>query len=199
MTDFDMNIGEELHKRVALLGRLGDEVEKKLASIAGAMVDCLRGGGRVFACGNGGSATQAQHFAGELVGRFQVDRPALPVFCLSDNSAALTSIANDYEFAEVFSRQIEGLARRGDCLFVLSTSGNSENVVRACRTARSKGLKVFGLTGESGGPVASACDVCVRIPDGDTARIQELHLVLIHLICGMVEDTVFSSDSSRSS
>ncbi|MFQ5511266.1 MAG: SIS domain-containing protein [Candidatus Krumholzibacteriia bacterium] len=194
---FRGEIRDELRERVELIKGLGESVYEDLAAIAGSMVDCLRRGGSVFACGNGGSATQAEHFAGELVGRFRMDRGSLPVFCLTDNSAALTSIANDYEFAEVFARQIDGMARSGDCLLALSTSGDSENVTRACRTARGTGLKVFALTGENGGPVASESDRAVRIPDSDTARVQEMHLVLIHLICRMVESAMFSPDGSR--
>ena len=191
------DIAAALRERSELVGRLDREVEEKLGSIVKMIVECLREGGTIFACGNGGSATQAQHFAGELVGRFKMNRRSLPVFALTDNSAALTSIANDYAFADVFSRQIEGMAKSGDCLVALSTSGESENIVRACRTAREKGMRVFALTGRSGGGVASASEVTVKVPHTDTALVQELHLIIIHLICQLVESSVFSTQPSR--
>jgi phosphoheptose isomerase len=197
MKDFESDLGDEIRKRTELLLRMHGEIQEKLATVSGSIVDCLRAGGSVFACGNGGSAAQAQHFAAELVGRFKIDRPALPVFCLTDNSATLTSIANDYRFEEVFSRQIGGMAKSGDCLLALSTSGSSENIVRACREARKMDLQVFVLTGESGGAVAAESHVAIRVPDSQTARIQEVHLVLIHLICQMVEAAIFCSESSR--
>jgi len=162
-----------------------------IARVAQEMVAGLRGGGVVYACGNGGSATQAQHFAAELVGRFRRDRGALPAFALVDNVGTLTSVSNDYDFADVFARQISGLARAGDCLLALSTSGNSENVRRACRAAREKKVRVFSLTGASGGTVAAESDVVIRVPDDDTARIQEVHIVIIHILCELVEAALF--------
>lgn len=154
---------------------------------ADAIVTCLRGGGTVYACGNGGSASQAAHFVAELVGRFKRERRALRAVSLVDNASTLTSIANDYEFAEVFSRQLAGVIRPGDCLLALSTSGNSENVVRACATARTAGAAVIALTGESGGRAAEACTLAIRVPDADTPRVQEIHLLVIHLLCEIVE------------
>jgi D-sedoheptulose 7-phosphate isomerase len=151
------------------------------------LVRSFAAGGTVWACGNGGSATQAQHLVAELVGRFKRERSALRAICLSDNTATVTAVANDYEFADVFARQVRGLARAGDCLVALSTSGNSENVVRACRAAREAGAAAVAVTGASGGRVAAECDVAVRVPESDTPRIQEVHLVVIHLLCEIVE------------
>jgi len=162
-----------------------------VGDIAIGVAECLSSGGTVFACGNGGSATQATHFAAELVGRFKLDRGALRAFSLSDNPAAVTALANDYTYDDVFARQIDGLARDGDCLFALSTSGNSPNVVRACLSARDRGLKVFGLTGASGGEMAEACDVTLRVSFEDTARVQEVHLMIIHVVCELVESAIF--------
>jgi D-sedoheptulose 7-phosphate isomerase len=150
----------------------------------------LRAGGTVWACGNGGSATQAQHLVAELVGRFRRERDALRAFCLSDNTATVTAVANDYDFADVFARQVRGLARSGDCLVALSTSGNSENVVRACTAARDSGVSVVAMTGAGGGRVAGESDVAIRVPAADTPRIQEAHLVVIHLLCEMVESAM---------
>jgi D-sedoheptulose 7-phosphate isomerase len=170
-----------------MLGSVADAVR------AGALAvrDCLRDGGAVFACGNGGSATQAAHFAGELVGRFRLDREALRVFALSDNPAVVTALSNDYEFADVYARQLSGLGRSGDVLFALSTSGNSANIVKACRVARERGLHVIGLTGEGGGRMQELCDTLIEVPSGDTPAIQEVHLMAIHVVCEAVEAELF--------
>jgi D-sedoheptulose 7-phosphate isomerase len=157
----------------------------------------LGAGGTVWACGNGGSATQAQHLVAELVGRFRRERGAMRAFCLSDNAATVTAVANDYEFADVFARQVRGLARAGDCLVALSTSGSSENVVRACRAARAAGVSVVAMTGESGGRVAKESDVVIRVPAADTPRIQEAHLVVIHLLCEIVDTIVAEAGDHR--
>ena len=164
-----------------------ESIAPAVESAARAILRCLESGGTVWACGNGGSATQAQHFVAELVGRFKRERAAMRAFCLCDNISTLTAVANDYEFADVFARQLRGLARAGDCLVALSTSGNSENVVRACADGRAVGVTVVALTGGSGGRVAATCDVEVRVPDDETALIQEVHLVTIHLLCDIVE------------
>lgn len=186
-----MDIRRELQERSKLLDRLDDAAGQQVQEISDSITACLEGGGTVYACGNGGSATQVQHFTAELVGRFKIARPALRAFSLTDNSAVLTSLANDYAFEDVFSRQIEGLSRPGDCLVALSTSGMSPNVVRACKMAKEKGVHVFSMTGASGGDVAEVSDVVIRIPHDDTARIQEGHLVMIHLICQFVEAAIF--------
>jgi D-sedoheptulose 7-phosphate isomerase len=159
-----------------------------VADAAAAMIACLQSGGTVFVCGNGGSATQSTHLVGELVGRFRREREPLRSVSLNENTASLTAIPNDYEFADVFARQLRGLARSGDCLVAISTSGNSENVVRACRDARDRGVRVIALTGEAGGAVAQTADVAIRVPDRETPHVQEVHLVVIHLLCGLVED-----------
>lgn len=165
--------------------------------MAESLTRCLASGGTVFACGNGGSAAQAEHFVAELCGRFQRERRAFSALALSANSSAVTAIANDYGFSQVFARQLEGTAKAGDCLVVFSTSGTSENVVNACRTARDNGMGIFALTGETGGLVAGTADVTMRVPDTDTARIQEIHLVALHLICQAVEESVFAPSRAR--
>ncbi len=166
-----------------LLARIADGVREA----ASAMVACLKGGGTVFACGNGGSAAQAAHFAGELVGRFRMTRRALRAVSLSDNPAVVTSLSNDYSYDDVYARQIAGLARPGDVLLALSTSGNSENVVRACRAARENDVRVVALTGCGGGRLQGLCDSLVVVDNDDTARIQEVHLMAIHVLCDVVE------------
>jgi D-sedoheptulose 7-phosphate isomerase len=169
-------------------------VAAEVTEVAAGVADCLRAGGTVYACGNGGSATQAAHFAGELVGRFKRDRRALPAVALSDNVAVMTALANDYGYDDVFARQIRGVGRSGDCLLALSTSGTSANVVRACTAAREAGVRVYGLTGAAGGEVAAASDVAVRVGFDDTALVQEVHLMVIHLVCELVEKDLFDGD-----
>jgi phosphoheptose isomerase len=184
--------------RKGLVAEVAEREAEHIRTIARIMATCLGSGGTVYACGNGGSASQAEHFSAELVGRFNRDRRSLPVYSLSENGAVLSSLANDYTFEHVFSHQIEGVGRAGDCLLALSTSGNSENIVRGCRAAKAKGLHVFALTGESGGRVLPECDIAVRIPDTNTAQIQEMHLVVIHLLCQLVESALFAAgDKSK--
>jgi D-sedoheptulose 7-phosphate isomerase len=186
-------IGDQIRTRFAERARaleraaaLADGVEAAARAMAGA----LRGGGTVYACGNGGSASQAAHAVCELVGRFKRERGALRAVSLVDNPATLTAVSNDYGFADVFSRQIAGVIRRGDCLLALSTSGESENVVRACATARAAGATVIALTGEAGGRVAAAASLAIRVPDADTPRVQEIHLLVIHLLCELIESAL---------
>ncbi|MEJ2722346.1 MAG: SIS domain-containing protein [bacterium] len=169
----------------------------EMIRMADAMADALRVGGAVFSCGNGGSASQAEHFAAELAGRYKLDRKSLPVFALSTNSASVTAIANDYGYSEMFARQLEGIGKRGDCLLALSTSGESKNIIRVCQVAKNKGMKVFGLTGQTGGSMAGECDETIKIPETDTAKIQEMHLVTLHLTCQYIEDKLFSPRTSK--
>ena len=153
------------------------------------MVASLRAGGKVLLCGNGGSAADAQHFAAELVNRFQRERAPWAALALTTDSSVLTSIANDYDYAEVFSKQVRALGRPGDVLVAISTSGNAPNVVRAAEEARAAGLKVVAMTGRDGGALAPLADIllCIRA-SRTTARIQEGHGFLVHAICERVED-----------
>jgi phosphoheptose isomerase len=187
----DIDLESLIESRSRLIDSLSEKETGNIRTVAATMARCLADGGTVYTCGNGGSASQAEHFSAELVGRFNQDRRSLPVYSLSENGAVLSSLANDYSFEHVFSHQIEGVANKGDCLLALSTSGNSENVVRACKAAREKGLHVFALTGEGGGKVAPECRLTVKIPDTNTAKIQEMHLLVIHLICQLVETALF--------
>lgn len=149
-------------------------------------------GKKVIWFGNGGSATQAQHMAAEFVGRFQKERRALPAISLTENMASVTAIANDYAYEQIFSRQLQGLAQVGDIVIGLSTSGNSPNVLEALRAARTMKLTTIGLTGSSGGQMGGLCDLCIRVPSTSTARIQELHLTIGHLLCALIEDSLLS-------
>lgn len=188
----DMNIKNICQRHNLLVRALAGESAGVIGRMAEGISKCFLRGGVVFACGNGGSASQAEHFAGELLGRFGKDRRPLAACALSQNAASLTAISNDYSYSWVYARQIEGLGKRGDCLLVLSTSGESENIVQACRAAKSIGMRVFALTGEVGGRVASESHIVLRVPDSNTARIQEVHLVALHMICELVEQRFFS-------
>lgn len=159
-------------------------------------VAALRAGRKVMLCGNGGSAADAQHWAGELVSRFNYDRPGLAAIALTTDSSILTAIGNDYGYDRVFARQVEALGAAGDVLFALSTSGNSPNVLAALDAARAGGIATVGFTGETGGAMAALCDVCIRIPSHSTPRIQEGHEVLGHAICAMIEAAIFPRDGA---
>ena len=156
------------------------------------IVDAIKSGGKVISCGNGGSMTDAMHFAEELSGRFRNDRPAYPAIAISD-PGHLTCVANDYGFAFVFSRMVEAIGSKGDVLFAISTSGNSENVLKAIEAARKKGMKIIGLTGKEGGKMAGLCDVEIRAPHSEYAdRAQEIHIKVIHSLIDYVERTLSS-------
>ncbi len=148
---------------------------------------CLKNGGKIMFCGNGGSAADSQHLAAELTGRFVHDRRPLAAIALSTDSSALTCIGNDYSFDEVFARQVAGLGRAGDLLIGISTSGNSRNVIRAFEEAKKLGIQTIGLLGRDGGLIRSLCDRSIVVPSTVTARIQECHILIGHTICGLIE------------
>ena len=150
-------------------------------------IAALERSNKILICGNGGSAADAQHMAAELVGRFVSDRAALPAIALTTDTSALTAIANDYGYNAVFSRQVSALAREGDVLLAISTSGHSASVLAACETARSMGSAVIGLTGRDRGALVELCDAVVIAPSDETAHIQESHIVVIHLLCALIE------------
>lgn len=185
-----------LRERVDLFMRVG-EIAPAVEQTAAACIAALRAGGTVWTCGNGGSAAEAQHFAAELVGRYKRERDALRAVCLSDNIATLTSVSNDYQYAEVFARQLRGMARRGDVLLAFSTSGNSENVLRAADVARANGVTVIGLTGAGAGKLAAASDIVISVPDRDTPLIQEVHLAVVHVLCDLIETAFASAPGGR--
>jgi D-sedoheptulose 7-phosphate isomerase len=167
-----------------------------IARAAGVMTDALRSGGKLLACGNGGSAADAQHFAAELVNRFEVERPPLAAVALTTDSSALTAIANDYSYQEVFAKQLRALGRRGDVLLAISTSGNSGSVLEAVRAAREIGVRVVALTGNGGGKLAAllaAEDVHVCVPHTRTVRIQEVHLLALHCMCDAIDFRLFGA------
>lgn len=161
-----------------------------IARAGAALAEALRGGGKALACGNGGSAADAQHFAAELVNRFEVERAPLAAVALTTDSSTLTSIANDYDYRQVFSKQVRAIARRGDVLLAISTSGNSANVLEAMAAARELGVRVVAMTGNGGGRMAAALgpeDVHLCVPHKRTARIQEVHLLILHCLCDAID------------
>ena len=147
----------------------------------------LSAGGKILICGNGGSAADAQHFAAELVGRFETTRPGLAALSLSTDTSNLTAIANDFGFEHVFSRQVEAIGKAEDCLVALSTSGNSKNVLKAVASANAMGMKTIGLLGNNGGQLLQSCHHAMVVPSGSTARIQECHILIIHILCALVD------------
>ena len=155
--------------------------------------DCIRAltaGNKLLFCGNGGSAADAQHIAAELSGRFKLDREPLFAEALHVNSSYMTAVANDYGFEEVYARLVRGMGKEGDILFALSTSGNSSNIIRAAETARERGMKVIAMTGSNGGKLKEVCHHLLNVPSKDTARIQEAHILIGHVICEMVESSM---------
>ncbi|GAB4179071.1 MAG: phosphoheptose isomerase [Rhodocyclaceae bacterium] len=160
------------------------------------MVDCLRDNGRIFSCGNGGSAADAQHFAAELLNRFERERPGLAAIALTTDSSTLTSIANDYAFDQVFSKQVAALGRPGDVLLAISTSGNSRNVIAAIHAAHGRGMKVVALSGRDGGAMAGILadgDLSVCVPATRTARVQEVHLLVLHCLCDGIDNLLLGA------
>jgi len=168
--------------------------EKKLNLIKSAAEFCIESlarGGKVLLCGNGGSAADAQHIAAELSGRFKYDRPPLYAEALHVNGSYITAVANDYSYDVVFSRLVEAMGNGGDVLIALSTSGNSKNVIEAVKAANGKKMTTIGLTGKEGGKLKELCDICILVPSADTARIQECHITIGHIICEKIEKTMF--------
>ena len=158
-------------------------------------IGCLLNGGKILLAGNGGSAADAQHIAGELVSRFAFDRPGLPAVALTTDTSILTAIGNDYGYENLFARQIQALGRTGDIFIGYSTSGKSPNILRAFEEARLRGLVTIGLTGNRSGLMCDLCDHLLEVPSGETPKIQEGHLVLGHILCGLIENAVFKNSN----
>lgn len=181
-------ITQRIEEFQAIMAKLDADAQAVLADAAGLLVDCLRKGGTIFVCGNGGSAADAQHIAGELAGRFLCDRRALACMALSVDSSVVTAIGNDYGYDYVFSRQVEALAKESDVVWCLSTSGNSPNLIEAANKARSLEAKVLGFTGHGGGRLKALCDVCFEAPADISYAIQQVHQIAYHLLCELVEN-----------
>ena len=181
-------IRASLSRLSALVNRVADEQAGAVADLAARYEAVLRGGGTLFFAGNGGSAADAQHIAAEYVVRYQTTRPGLSAIALTTDTSVLTACANDLGFDEVFARQVESHVRPGDLLVLHSTSGESPNVIRAAQSAKARGVPVVAFLGKSGGPLKALADVALVVPADETARIQELHLAIEHIICDIVEE-----------
>jgi D-sedoheptulose 7-phosphate isomerase len=169
-----------------------DRIIKTVEKIVEKLVAALKNGNRIYFCGNGGSAADAQHLAAEFSGRFYTDRDALPAEALHCNTSYLTAVANDYSYDVVYARLVKGIGQKGDVLVGLSTSGNSVNIIKAFEVAKEKGIVTVGFTGEGGGKMKSTSDYLLDIPSKDTPRIQESHIMLGHIICQLVEEKYFA-------
>ncbi len=186
-------IGKIIKPKVENLQRMTDEnLWEQIATAVEIVVDALKRGKKVLACGNGGSAADAQHFVAELVVRFQKERRSLPAIALNANTSVLTAAANDYSFEHVFSRQVESLGQKDDVLLAISTSGKSSNIIAAVEAAKEKELKTIGLLGSSANPLSAMVDTPIKAPGENTARIQECHCVILHTICELIEEELFA-------
>ena len=179
-----------------ILAELGEEYAEFMVDAAALVTGSLQRGGRFLTCGNGGSAADAQHIAAELSGKFYLRRPGLAAVALTVNTSALTAIGNDFSYHEIFSRQMDGLARSGDVLLAITTSGGSKNILAAVEKARDLGASVIGFTGARGGSFARQCDLALQVPSEDTPRIQEGHIFAGHMICQLVEAAIFGGGAS---
>ena len=192
--NFEARVSRSIQASIAVKELLLKETQvlSVIAKVSELLVDAFRRGNKVILFGNGGSAADAQHLAAEFVGRFGFDRPALPALALNVNSSAITAIGNDYGFDLVFSRQIEALARDGDVAIGISTSGQSPNVIQAMSTSKNMGLHTVGLTGSGGARLKDMVDHCICVPSTETPRIQECHILIVHIIAELVEGTMFN-------
>lgn len=192
------NVKSIFDKSIQAKQAASDVLNAPITAAIEAMASSLKQGNKILSCGNGGSAADAQHFAAELVCRFERERPALAAIALTVDTSALTAISNDYHYDETFARQVDALAKPGDVLLAISTSGFSPNVVRAIEQAHEQEMVVVALTGRDGGKVAkilSSNDIEVRVPSESTARIQEVHLLAIHCLCDQIDAVLFPEDS----
>ncbi|NQX88199.1 MAG: D-sedoheptulose 7-phosphate isomerase [Halioglobus sp.] len=183
----------EFEASLAVKSRLLDDsvFMKQVTHMGHLLIDCYRAGNKLLVAGNGGSAADAQHIAAEFVSRFNFDRPGLPALALTTDTSILTAVGNDYGYEQLFRRQVEANGVAGDVFLGISTSGNSQNIVRALEAAKLKGIATFGLTGGGGGNMRDLCDQCLCVPSTETPRIQEAHILIGHTLCAMVELALF--------
>jgi DnaA initiator-associating protein len=184
------NFTESIQTKIAA----ADVLPEKIAKAGQLMVKTMLNGGKILTCGNGGSAGDSQHFSSEMLNRYERDRPPLPAIALTTDTPTITSIGNDYDFSQIFSKQVKALGQSGDILLAFSTSGNSKNVIEAMRAALAKDMLIITCTGKDGGEMAgliSENDVEIRVPSNSTARIQEVHLLVIHSLCDLIDNQLF--------
>ena len=189
-------VREHFAESIATKQTAADALAESIAAAGQLMADALLSDGKILSCGNGGSAADAQHFSSELLNRFEMERPGLPAIALTTDASTVTSISNDYSYEEIFSKQVRALGKPQDILLGISTSGNSENVIRAIDAAHERGMKVVALSGRDGGRMAELFqegDVEIRVPATRTARIQEVHLLAIHCLCDLIDTTLLGT------
>lgn len=197
MIDHQKRIKAHFADSARLKQEAAEAMAPHIARAAGLLTDCLFADGKILSCGNGGSAADAQHFAAELVGRFERERPELPAIALSTDTSLMTAVANDYSFEQVFAKQVRALGGKGDVLLAISTSGNSANVVAAVQAAQEREMHVVALTGKGGGRMGELLgpgDVHLCVPHDRTMRIQEVHLLTIHCLCDAIDATLLGDD-----
>ncbi|HIP03182.1 MAG TPA: D-sedoheptulose 7-phosphate isomerase [Campylobacterales bacterium] len=182
-------IDNEMRLHLETIQKSMDEIQSYIYTACVIVTDTLAHGNKVLLCGNGGSAADAQHIAAELTGRYKTERRGLPGIALTTDTSALTAIANDYGYDRVFDRQVEALAREGDLLIGISTSGNSKNVNNALKVAKELGCRTIGFSGRDGGGMSELCDVNIVVPSDDTPRIQEMHILIGHIMCQAIDDS----------
>lgn len=190
-TRYEAAIRRQFAAHIELAQRVVAEQTPAIGQMAEILITCYRGGHKAIFCGNGGSAADAQHLAAELVGRYLIDRPPLPALALHTDTSAITAIANDYSYDDIFARQAEAHLQPGDVLVALTTSGTSPNVVRAAEVARRKGCQVLGLLGRDGGTILPLCDAALVVPAQQSFLIQEVYMIVGHLLCDLVEQAIF--------
>lgn len=190
------HFSESIHAKIVA----ADEMVDVIHAATGKLVHCLLADRKILICGNGGSAADAQHFSAELLNRFETERPALPAIALTTDSSTLTSIGNDYDFNEIFAKQIRALGKEKDILFAISTSGNSPNILAAIKSAHQRGMQVIALTGQNGGKIKSLLteqDLLLNVPSNAstrTCRIQEIHILIIHILCDLIDQQLFGEE-----
>jgi D-sedoheptulose 7-phosphate isomerase len=190
-----MNIKESIVRSIEVKQKIysDEKLVEIIENVIKEIISTYKNGGKVLFCGNGGSAADAQHLAAELSGRFYFDRPPLSSEALHTNTSYLTAVANDYSYDEIYSRLVEANGKKGDVLIAISTSGNSKNIIKAVEKANSAGICTVGMTGETGGRMKDLCKHMIKVPSGDTPRIQESHILIGHIICENVESTLFKN------
>jgi len=195
--DLQTQISRHFKDSVEVKQKAADTLVVPIQQAGDRIVQCMLNNGKILSCGNGGSAADAQHFSAELINRFEKERPGLPAFALTTDSSTLTAIANDYDYNQIFSKQITALGQPGDVLLAISTSGNSGNVLEAVKASHEREMSIVALTGKGGGSIAGLLkeqDIEIRIPSNRTARIQEVHLLVIHCLCDFIDTQLFGGD-----